>query len=462
MRFGSTLTLLTLVTTVALAGTNMKESIDILPDEKNNTLSITPNDGSSPYTIIVNSSTDSAPNPITIYADVYLWWIARDPFGSFVQSYTSFPSDTVSLRVYDAFGNTIRQSPRTDSTEQRYNFVFKFDHDQPTPIVLLFDLDATIETATYDGTPISDTFVPTVMWIAGNLADGGATTLSVAIPTVGQLYAIGGSAIIDKQLALMSTVLANTPAGSTLLSRIRTRVASVLDDYINRDLKVWPTFIDCVDCPRMVVIPSGDLSTKWSEQQSNQVVSLQSFAMGVDEISIGEFARFISDTGHAVNQSCFSSDPEQGRKWTKTDLDWSTLSDSSEADPVRCISWDDARSYVNWLSNRAGKQYRLLTLAESLYASERYLSDAPETEIFGLLDHGRQSDLEWVQDCWSGTIPELSEDGRARDRAECDQRTAVRVDPGLTYYGLSFPPEYSGNIISFRVGRDLRQTDGYR
>ncbi len=33
------------------------------------------------------------------------------------------------------------------------------------------------------------------------------------------------------------------------------------------------------------------------------------------------------------------------------------------------VSWDDAKAYVNWLSGKTGKKYRLLSEAEWEYAT---------------------------------------------------------------------------------------------
>jgi formylglycine-generating enzyme required for sulfatase activity len=36
---------------------------------------------------------------------------------------------------------------------------------------------------------------------------------------------------------------------------------------------------------------------------------------------------------------------------------------------VICVNWEDAKAYVNWLSKKAGKSYRLLSEAEWEYAT---------------------------------------------------------------------------------------------
>jgi formylglycine-generating enzyme required for sulfatase activity len=40
-----------------------------------------------------------------------------------------------------------------------------------------------------------------------------------------------------------------------------------------------------------------------------------------------------------------------------------------ERHPVACMNWDDASAYVQWLSQKTGKSYRLLSESEWEYAA---------------------------------------------------------------------------------------------
>jgi len=126
------------------------------------------------------------------------------------------------------------------------------------------------------------------------------------------------------------------------------------------------TFRDCADCPEMVVIPSGsfrmgDLSGggyKY-EKPVHKVRIGYSFAVGKYEVTRGEFAKFITETGYDAGNSCYVW---SGTKWeSRSGKTWRDPGYSqTDRDPVACVSWDDVKAYVDWMSRKSGKEYRLL------------------------------------------------------------------------------------------------------
>ncbi|MFM9847488.1 MAG: formylglycine-generating enzyme family protein [Hyphomicrobiaceae bacterium] len=175
--------------------------------------------------------------------------------------------------------------------------------------------------------------------------------------------------------------------------------------------------------------------------------------------------------------------------------------------PVICVSWQEAKEYVDWLSRRTGHTYRLLTEAEWEYAARagsttrysfgdaseelcRYANgaDAKAKEVygsqnwtftqcsdghvhtaavgsylanaFGLHDmHGNA--WEWVEDCWVDTYKDAPTDGSSRLGGEC----ASRVLRGGSWGGIPqylraavrsrYQPDGRGNGLGFRLARTL-------
>ena len=102
-------------------------------------------------------------------------------------------------------------------------------------------------------------------------------------------------------------------------------------------------FQDCPECPVMVVLPDGS-------------------AIGKYPVTRGEFAAFATATGFE-GKGC---NQRAGNTWTKVaDSDWATPGyPQTDRDPVVCVSWLEANTYGEWLSEKTGKLYRLPTFEE--------------------------------------------------------------------------------------------------
>ena len=135
------------------------------------------------------------------------------------------------------------------------------------------------------------------------------------------------------------------------------------------------TFRDCENCPEMVVIPAssfrmGDLNDAGdSDEKPVRTVTIpKNFAVGRFEVTRNEFFTFINATGYSADGECYY---RSGNEWKKSSSkNWHSPGFSQTGrDPVACVSWNDARAYVDWLSDETGKEYRLLSEAEWEYAA---------------------------------------------------------------------------------------------
>ena len=236
---------------------------------------------------------------------------------------------------------------------------------------------------------------------------------------------------------------------------------------LERLVRKWPEgkkFRDCEECPEMVVVPAGTyrMGSPASEEGRDdnegpvhRVTIAQPLAVGVYEVTRGEYARFVSATGHATGNACWTLEDSTLRKWSG--VNWRNPGQRAEH-PVVCVSWADAQAYVRWLSEETGEGYRLLSEAEweyvaragtttafhtgatistgqanydgdSTYGSGRKGEYREQTVAvgsfpangFGLHDvHGNV--WEWTQDCWNAGYGGAPSDGRAWESGKCSWR----------------------------------------
>jgi sulfatase modifying factor 1 len=147
------------------------------------------------------------------------------------------------------------------------------------------------------------------------------------------------------------------------------------------------TFKDCSDCPTMVKVPAGTFvmgssaaeTTRETEDPEyfadehppHPVTIAREFALGQFAVTRGEFAAFVRDTGYDAS-GCFVFRGAPGLRELAVDLDlgWRNSGfEQSDRHPVVCVSYDDAQRYVQWLSRKTDKSYRLPTEAEWEYAA---------------------------------------------------------------------------------------------
>ena len=133
--------------------------------------------------------------------------------------------------------------------------------------------------------------------------------------------------------------------------------------------KPGKVFRDCPDCPEMVEIPAGSFDMGSSnlevghqnDETPQHRVNVKAFALGKYEVTMGQFAAFIHETGLDDDNDCYAS-PGKGN-WRNPGFP------QSDNQPVVCVNWNEAQAYAQWLSKKTGKQYRLPSEAEWEYAA---------------------------------------------------------------------------------------------
>jgi formylglycine-generating enzyme required for sulfatase activity len=142
---------------------------------------------------------------------------------------------------------------------------------------------------------------------------------------------------------------------------------------------------ECKDCPELVVLPPGQFydraMTQWTDITPDQPVVLvtiaKPLAVGVYDVTREQYGAFIKDT-HRSQSDCQVL--ERGNFWNSHhEVNWENPTfPQTDQDPAVCVSWLDARAYVEWLNAQARKarpegvppgRYRLPSGEELKYAA---------------------------------------------------------------------------------------------
>jgi formylglycine-generating enzyme required for sulfatase activity len=217
--------------------------------------------------------------------------------------------------------------------------------------------------------------------------------------------------------------------------------------------RIGEIFRDCRDvCPEMVVIPPGHFqmgspNRRNDEAPVHEVHIGYVFAVSKYPVTRGEWRQYVAATHHPNSNYCISIQ-NSGKNWLEPGF---TQDDNH---PVVCVSWDEAKGYVSWLSQKTGQHYRLLSESEYEYinragTSTEYFwgdkwdrrranggekrlngADGPfqtspvgsfQPNGFGLYDTTGNVDS-WTQDCWHDNYSGAPTDGSAWTVGDCSKR----------------------------------------
>ena len=110
------------------------------------------------------------------------------------------------------------------------------------------------------------------------------------------------------------------------------------------------------------------------ERPPHRVKISRSFYLGQYEVTVGQFRKFVNDTGYKTEAE---SDGQGGYGWVESKSTWEkdpkfTWKNAgfpqTDDHPVVNVSWNDAKKFCEWLSRKEGLTYRLPTEAEWEYA----------------------------------------------------------------------------------------------
>ncbi|MEX1827617.1 formylglycine-generating enzyme family protein [Luteibacter sp. CQ10] len=284
-------------------------------------------------------------------------------------------------------------------------------------------------------------------------------------------------------------------------------------------------FVDSAgQAPAMVVIPTGkflmgspdgERGHDTNESPVHEVQVDKGFAMARSSVTIGQFRDFVRASGYVPqSQSLQGGSVYDEASGGLRDDGSATWEDDylgrpgQERLPVVNVSWNDAKAYADWLSQRTGKKYRLASEAEFEYAlragsttrywwgdgtpasrvenltgsndrsssgrrwsnafsgyKDGYWGPAPvmsfSANAFGLYDMGGNVS-QWTADCWHDNYIRAPRDAQAWVNPGCNRRVirggswGSAPDMVRSAYRQGASADVRSARVGFRVVRELQ------
>ena len=189
----------------------------------------------------------------------------------------------------------------------------------------------------------------------------------------------GRQATITEPAKPVSPLAKPAACGGVVLASLASRSAAPLSAQEECALKPKDEFKECPTCPVMVVVPSGSFTMgspaseperSSDEGPQHQVTIGKAFAVGKFAVTFEEWDACVAGGG------CNGYRPE--------DQGW-----GRGKQPVINVSWNDAKAYIAWLSNKTGKTYRLLSESEWEYTARA----GRRRRFVGLIDFNEPGEL---------------------------------------------------------------------
>lgn len=260
--------------------------------------------------------------------------------------------------------------------------------------------------------------------------------------------------------------------------------------------------------------PDAEAGRQDAEVPQHEVDISKGIALSRTAITVGQFREFVRASGYRPDsvklEGASVYDETTGAMRDDVNAGWQDDYAGKQADdrmPVVNVSWNDAKAYADWLSQRTGKTYRLPSESEFEYAlrggtTTRYWwgDGAPASKVenltgsndrspsgrrwsnafkgyrdgywgpapvmsfspnpFGLYDiNGNAS--EWVQDCWHDSYLRAPRDGSAWVNPGCGLRVVrggswgSSPDQVRSAYRQGADATVRSGRVGFRVLREL-------